>query len=140
MLDILGREVHKGDIIAYGVGKGTLVRYAETRLGIINNILGNRIHLPNSSMYKKILKEVLLTPANIPNLPTSVETFAKVTFYPLRLSDKWINDPKTQPKSHVNGKPKRGIILTTAFLKVSVDELNSDWLQAYTEAKKAFRL
>lgn len=140
MLDILGREIHKGDIIAYGVGKGTLVRYAETRLGIVNNILGNRTHLPTSAMYKKILKEVLRTPANIPHLPASVETYAKVTFYPLRLSDKWINNPKTQLKLHVNGKPQRGIILATVFLKVSVDELNSDWLQAYTEAKKAFRL
>lgn len=140
MLDILGREIHKGDIIAYGVGKGTIVRYAETRLGIVNNILDNRTHLPTSATYKKIFKDALLIPAIISNLPTSVETYAKVTFYPLRLSDKWINNPKTQLRTHVNGKPKRGIILTTVFLKVSVNELNSDWLQAYTEARKAFRL
>ena len=43
-------------------------------------------------------------------------------------------------KTHPNGKPKRGIVLTTEFLKVNVEDLSADWLEAYTEARKAFKL
>lgn len=140
MLDLLGREIHKGDIIAYGSGKGGVIRYSRTCLGIVNNVLGHRTHLASSAMYKKIFKEALANPTNAPHMPATVDTIAKVTFYPLHLSDKHLGNPLVNTKTHPNGKPKRGIVLTTEFLKVNVEDLSNEWLEAYTEAKKAFKL
>ena len=140
MLDILGREVSKGDIIVYGGTKGGQVRYADTRFGLVNNVLGQRTHLAGSSMYKKIFKELLADPVNAPYLPPSVDTVAKVTFYQINLSDKYLNTHITSNKTHPNGKPKRGIVLTTSFLKVNTEDLNGEWLEAYTEARKAFKV
>ena len=140
MLDILGREIHKGDIIAYGSGKSGHIRYSCTRLGIVNNVLGKRTYLASSSMYKKICKDALSNSSNIPHMPASVDTIAKVTFYPINLSDKHLSTHPTFNKIHPNGKPKRGIILTTEFLKVNVEDLSAEWLEVYVEVKKAFRL
>lgn len=139
MLDLFGREVKRGDVIAYGTsGSGGKMKYAESKIGVVNNILPRATHIRGSRTWKKLLKESLVSAkVSDPNLPDSIDTYEKVTFYPIFNGDSGGLQFAVLRK---NGKPKRNVIITMSFILLDKEALTGNWKTAYDEVCKAFKI
>lgn len=143
MLDLFGREVKRGDIIVYGHSstRGN-VKFAESKLGVVNAIVPARTHKRDSSMWKKLFKDSIANRFYNPsNLPDVVDTYEKVSFYPLfEGDDGYNNGPSLPPACRKNGKPKRNVSLTTNFIIIDKNTLSDKWKAIYEGACKAFKI
>jgi hypothetical protein len=138
MLDLFGREVKRGDVIVYGHSKtGGFVKYAESRLGVVNTVVPRKTHKRDSSTWKKLFKDQLANHYIVPSsLPDTIDTFEKIAFYPLFNGDSTINLSPTRK----NGKPKRNVILSSSFIIIDKDTLSDEWRVSYDEVCKAFKI
>jgi hypothetical protein len=143
MLDIFGGEVKRGDIIVYGSASVRgFVKFADSKLGVVNAIVPRRTHKRDSATWKKLFKDSISNQFYNPaNLPDTIDTFEKVAFYPLfEGDDGYNNGPSMPPVCRKNGKPKRNVILTTSFLIINRETLSDKWKGIYDGACKAFKI
>lgn len=140
MLDILGREINRGDVIVFGATlKSNNMRMSTTSFGVVSNILPDRTYKQGTAQYNKMMLAWgnNLSPVNLPNLPSDVTIIAKITFYQLYVTD--IRLP-TETNLHKNGKPKRKVIATNQFLKFDMQQLSEDYANAYVALRTAFKI
>ena len=140
MLDILGQEINRRDIIVFGATlKSNNMKMSTTNFGVVSNILPDRTYKQGTAQYNKMMLVWgnTLSPINLPNLPSDVTIIAKITFYQLYVTD--VRLP-TETNLHKNGKPKRKVIATNQFLKFDMQQLSEEYVDAYHALIKAFRI
>ena len=133
LLDILGREVNRGDIIVYGnIRLSGFNKFATTELGVVSGISrGGRVY----DLKDMHTKQVVLDGNN---KPIQLTTIDKVIFYPFALND--VNLPSNTSR-YKNGKPKhRKVVFTNSFIKLNIEDLDDKWKAAYDVFKQEFKL
>ena len=146
MLDILGREVSRGDVIVYGSKQrcGQFLSFAETKFGVVVNIIpkGKKYKLKQSVIgtVSSVFGNTVANPNPVPPTTNYVdcETLVdKATFHDLSKVG-MIHPSATRYK---NGRPKIGnAILISTCLKINVEELDDVRKVAYYIFKKEFGL
>ena len=128
MLDILGREVNRGDIIVYGSKQrcSQFLNYAETKFGVVINVI------PKGRKYK--LKANQTSTGQSAEVETYID---KASFHDLEKA-RMIGPNSSRWK---NGKPKIGnVILISTCLKINIEDLDNKSRAAYDIFKAEFQL
>ena len=145
MLDILGREVNRGDVIVYGNKQrcGQFLSFAETKFGVVVNIIpkGKKYKLKSASYSNASVSAVFSgsTPNTAMAYTTNeYETMAdKATFHDL---DK-VRMIHPTSNRYKNGRPKIGnAILISSCLKINLEDLTDSQKAAYDVFKAEFQL
>lgn len=140
MKDLFGREAKRGDIIAYGqTSLSNFNKFAETKLGIVAN------YIPEGKKYKVFDRNTRKPLLDGNNQQVYQETISKLTIIPIDFSDsnlhkRLVSGVIAKSKISKSGKLKRGVVLTTKFLKINKEDLSEDWNEVYEEVCKACQI
>ena len=137
MQDLFGREVKRGDIIAFSDNnRANQVKYVSARLGVVNNVLPKRTYKKGESKWNKVQKRFTSV-----SIPDEIESQAVISFYQIFEGDDYFLNPVANGfLARKNGKPKRMVSLATAFIIVNKEDLDDKWKAVYDGACKAFKI
>ena len=134
MLDILGREVGRGDIIVYGNTRlSNFNKNTRSEFGVVSKIITGGRQYPMKDMHTK---QPVLDPYGNPFMITTID---KIVFYPLQETDANLINPGYD--RYKNGRPKhRRVMFTTTCVKFNVEDLTPHWKDAYNTFRQEFKV